>query len=47
MEFLSGLDGGGVNNLLDPITDVKFFPGGYFYFTSSDGIYRAAFQREN
>src|SRR3972149_2815220 len=29
------------------ITDVKFFPDGYFYFASRDGIYRAAFQKEN
>ena len=29
------------------ITDVKFFPDGYFYFTSMDGIYRAIFQMKN
>ncbi len=29
------------------ITDVKFFPDGYLYFASREGIYRAAFQREN
>ncbi|MBE0427695.1 MAG: PQQ-dependent sugar dehydrogenase [Nitrospirae bacterium] len=29
------------------ITDVKFFPDGYLYFLSRDGIYRATFQREN
>ncbi len=28
------------------ITDVKFFPDGYLYFTSRDGIYRAILERQ-